>query len=190
MNETSKCCKHRLQSGHFEKYLHGNGIDVGAGPDCLQVPDGEVRRWDIEDGDAMLLEGIADGTLDFLYSSHCLEHLIDVQVALKNWARVVRPQGYLYFVVPDFLLYERGCFPSLFNPTHLHTFSLLPLMLSRENHWPLMKMIAALDEAGCELLQAKLEDDNYDRTLLADPVDQTAMSEGRLAQICYIAQKR
>src|SRR5258706_2267348 len=46
MNETSKCRKWRDQQGHFDRYLTGKGIDVGAGLDALTVRAGHVRAWD------------------------------------------------------------------------------------------------------------------------------------------------
>src|SRR5688572_15669999 len=44
---------------------------------------------------------IPDGTLDYLCSSHVLEHLPDPIAALHEWHRVLRPGGLLYLVVPD-----------------------------------------------------------------------------------------
>ncbi len=35
------------------------------------------RVWDWEDGDAQDLAGVAEDSLDFVHSSHCLEHLRD-----------------------------------------------------------------------------------------------------------------
>lgn len=40
-------------------------------------------------------------TLDYLCSSHVLEHLPDPLAALHEWHRVLRPGGWLYLVVPD-----------------------------------------------------------------------------------------
>ncbi|MSU48865.1 MAG: methyltransferase domain-containing protein [Opitutus sp.] len=44
---------------------------------------------------------LADGTLDYLCSSHVLEHLPDAIAALHEWHRVLRSGGLLYLVVPD-----------------------------------------------------------------------------------------
>ena len=44
---------------------------------------------------------LADDTLDYLCSSHVLEHLPDPIAALLEWHRVLRPGGWLYLVVPD-----------------------------------------------------------------------------------------
>ena len=44
---------------------------------------------------------LPDDTLDYLVSSHVLEHLPDPIAALHEWHRVLRPGGLLYLVVPD-----------------------------------------------------------------------------------------
>ena len=44
---------------------------------------------------------LPDNTLDYLVSSHVLEHLPDPLAALHEWHRVLRPGGLLYLVVPD-----------------------------------------------------------------------------------------
>ena len=44
---------------------------------------------------------LPDATLDYLCSSHVLEHLPNPLVALHEWHRVLRPGGSLYLVVPD-----------------------------------------------------------------------------------------
>ena len=67
-------------------------------------------------GDAQNLKGIDDESLDFVYSSHCLEHMVDVRIALLNWFRVVRKGGYLILYIPHRDLYEKqDKLPSRFN---------------------------------------------------------------------------
>ena len=123
MNETSKCYEIRNNEGHFESYLKGRGIDIGCGEDKLKIHQGEVDSWDLSNGDAMTMNGIKDETYDFAYSSHCLEHLECVEIALYNWSRILKKDGYLYFTVPEFVLYEKMRFPSIFNYDHKNTFS-------------------------------------------------------------------
>lgn len=131
MREASKAMMRRLGDTRFAvRYFVGNGIDVGCGPDPVSLYAelfprmGQVKSWDLPDGDAQYLEGVPDASLDFVHSSHCLEHMQDPQKALRHWFRVLKPGGHLVCVVPDEDLYEQGCFPSTFNGDHKWTFTL------------------------------------------------------------------
>ena len=131
MWEQSKAAKRRYHDGAFHmRNFVGHGVDVGGKIDPLAQYAGifprmlSVRTWDLEDGDAQYMKGVADNTFDFLHSSHCLEHMADVDIALGNWIRVVKPGGFLIITVPDEDLYEQGQWPSRYNPDHKWTFTL------------------------------------------------------------------
>src|SRR5262245_30759423 len=118
MNETSKSLLRRLCTpGYVGTYLVGDGIDIGGAPDPLgqyveQFPlMKSVHTWDIREGDAQYMAGVADNTYDFVHSSHCLEHLNDPAMGLANWFRILKPSGHLVVIVPDEDLYEQGTFP-------------------------------------------------------------------------------
>ncbi len=130
MRECSKAIPRRLAQANFaRRYFVGDGVDIGGAPDPLALYAGlfpllrTVRTWDIEDGDAQYMAGVADGTYDFVHSSHCLEHLHDPAAALRHWLRILRPGGAMIVMVPDEDLYEQGQFPSTFNADHKWTFS-------------------------------------------------------------------
>lgn len=112
------------------RYFVGHGIDVGGGHDSLALYTElfplirYVFIYDAPQGDAQKLENVDDGTFDFLFSSHCLEHVRDPVEALTNWIRVVKPGGHLVISVPDEDLYEQGVWPSTFNTDHKLTFTL------------------------------------------------------------------
>ncbi len=118
--ETSKAMARRLASG-WDKYLVGKGIDIGCGPDPIS-PD--CRGWDLADGDAQYMASIGQEEFDWVYSSHCLEHMVDPRVALANWYRILKPGGYLMIAVPEANLYEQGHWPSIYNPDHKSTWTL------------------------------------------------------------------
>jgi SAM-dependent methyltransferase len=42
----------------------------------------------------------ADGSMDFVFSSHCLEHIEDWQAALDEWTQKVRAGGHLFLYLP------------------------------------------------------------------------------------------
>ena len=72
MNESSKT---RKIWGELENsIISGNGIDIGCGPDPVTT---DVRKFDIEDGDASNITEHVHEQFDFVYSSHCLEHMDD-----------------------------------------------------------------------------------------------------------------
>lgn len=130
MKECSKSIARRLADVNFtSRYFVGTGLDIGGKPDPLAMYAElfcritEVKTWDWEDGDAQFLTSVQDSTFDFVHSSHCLEHLVDPVMGLKNWLRVVRSGGYLVVSVPDEDLYEQGEFPSTFNRDHKWTFT-------------------------------------------------------------------
>ena len=131
MNETAKASIRRSQDSAFvSRFFVGHGIDIGAGDDSLvqqltRFPKiRSVRSWDMGDGDAQLLSGVQDEQFDFVYSSHCLEHLNNPIEGLKNWLRVLKPGGYLVVSIPDEDLYEHGLWPSVHNLDHHWSFTI------------------------------------------------------------------
>lgn len=130
MKECSKSIARRLADVNFtSRYFVGKGIDIGGKPDPLSLYQElfcqmeHVRTWDWEDGDAQFLESVRDESVDFIHSSHCLEHLMDPHEGLKNWLRVVKSGGHLIITIPDEDMYEQGQFPSTFNRDHKWTFT-------------------------------------------------------------------
>lgn len=161
MHEASKALMRRLHDNRFStRFLVGNGIDIGCGPDPVaqyaeQFPlMGAVRNWDMPDGDAQLLETIEDASLDFVHSSHCLEHMRDPHVAMQHWLRVLKPGGHLIVLVPDEDLYEQGCLPSTFNSDHKWTFT-----MHKKNSWSAksINLMELLGEFSGEAQTIKLE---------------------------------
>jgi tetratricopeptide (TPR) repeat protein/SAM-dependent methyltransferase len=128
---TSISMQRRVHDARFAtRYFCGDGIDVGGGNDSLALfkeffP--LVRNlfvYDQAHGDGQVLANVADASFDFLYSSHCLEHLRDPYEALRNWLRVIKPGGHLVIQVPDEDLYEQGVWPSRFNSDHKLSFTI------------------------------------------------------------------
>lgn len=178
MKQCSKSITRRLSDPNFvNRYFVGNGIDVGGKPDPLCLYRelfsrmGEVRTWDMEDGDAQLFTGVEDNKYDFLHSSHCLEHLVDPHIGLRNWLRIVRSGGYLVVTVPDEDLYEQGVFPSTFNRDHKWTFTIFKRKSWSERSLNVLDMVRELGESAelvrLEQLSSTYRFDlpRYDQTL-------------------------
>lgn len=129
--ECSKAAIRRFNNGHFHnRYFVGNGIDIGAGDDSLvqwlHVFKGIkfVKTWDLPEGDAQFMNGIENETYDFVTANHCLEHLNDPIEGMLNWLRITKPGGFVIVLVPDFSMYEREIFPSVYNNQHKSAFTL------------------------------------------------------------------
>ena len=130
-DETGKCALRRFHDHRFAtRYFVGDGIDIGSGEDSLDKYKeffpmiSSIKSWDLPDGDAQFMWSAKDETYDFVHSSHCLEHLNDAHIGLKNWIRVTKKNGHLVIVIPDEDLYEQGVFPSTFNGDHKCTFTI------------------------------------------------------------------
>jgi SAM-dependent methyltransferase len=159
MNETTKT---RKLWGELEiSILTGKGIDIGCGPDPI-TPD--VYRFDREIGDANEITKYVHEEFDFVFSSHCLEHMRDPRKAIQEWWKLVRPGGHLFFIVPDEDLYEQGVFPSRFNGDHKATFT-----ISKAKSWsPVSINVLDLVQLlpGARLVNLVLQDAGYDRRRL------------------------
>lgn len=159
MDETSKT---RAVWGALERsVLRGRGIDIGCGPDPV-TPD--VRRFDVADGDANEITRYVHERFDFVYSSHCLEHMRDPRAALREWWQLVRPGGHLFVIVPDEDLYEQGVFPSRFNADHKATFTIAKARSWSPVSHNLLDLARALPQG--DIVSLTLQDQGYDRRLL------------------------
>lgn len=79
------------------EFCHGKGLDVGAG----KWPFPGARPIDTLHGlDAMALPLAAGAEVDYIFSSHCLEHLADPVGAIEHWKTHIRPGGVLFLYLP------------------------------------------------------------------------------------------
>jgi SAM-dependent methyltransferase len=159
MNETSKT--KRIWTDFERSLLVGDGIDIGCGSDPVLD---NVRRFDVQDGDANDIIKHVSQTFDFVYSSHCLEHMNDIPKAMSGWWELVKPGGIMMVIVPDEDLYEQGVFPSRFNPDHKATFTISKARSWSPRSYNLMELALGLPRA--ELVGITLQDVGYDRALM------------------------
>lgn len=115
------------------QYTRGKGVDVGCGPKKAfphfigidSCKDTELFNIEIKPDvvceDATNLDFIDENTLDFVFSSHLLEHIEDYSGALANWWSKLKVGGHLVLYLPHRDLYPRiGTYGS--NPDHKHDF--------------------------------------------------------------------
>jgi ADP-heptose:LPS heptosyltransferase len=113
-------------------YTRGKGVDLGCGPkkafphfigvdNCVDGKLFNIQfKPDVTVEDCSVLP-YADGELDFVFSSHLLEHIVDHKAALKEWRRVLKTDGHLVLYLP-----HRDHYPNIgtygSNPDHKHDF--------------------------------------------------------------------
>lgn len=131
--ETSKSHYAREYSGFYQKYMQGKGIDVGyRGSEDDTHPLNQSTGIDL---DTPNYDGIylpyPDNTLDYVFSSHMLEHVEAPTIYIKEWHRVTKENGYIIIIVPHQYLYEKKAEkPSKWNAGH-HTFYTPSILLQQ-----------------------------------------------------------
>jgi SAM-dependent methyltransferase len=132
----------------------------------------QVGIWDLENGDAQYMKGVPDASLDFVHSSHCLEHMVDPKVALENWLRILKPGGFLIVTIPDEDLYEQGTWPSRFNVDHKWSFTLYKRQSSMPKSINVVDLLTHFgNQVACERMM--LINDFFRPELQAKSLDQT-----------------
>ncbi len=90
-----------------KQFCSGKGVNVGASrwpfPGATPIQEGG-------DQDAYKLDSIPDDSLDYVFSSHCLEHLDRWQEALELWISKIKMGGVLFLYLPheSMKLWHRG----------------------------------------------------------------------------------
>lgn len=110
------------ESALAHKYLDGlTGVEIGGAafnpfniPGCKNVdytdaPDTMFKQSDMAQcGETMKVDIVADGaelpfpndSLDYILSSHVMEHFKDPIGVLLGWMKIVRPGGYIFMIIP------------------------------------------------------------------------------------------
>lgn len=133
--ETQKALKRRTESGFLAKYCSGSGLDIGfrgSEKNASPLPGAIGIETDYPGYDGKTLP-FADGQFDFVYSSHCLEHILDSRTAIAEWWRVIKVGGHLVIAVPHQFIYEkRRLLPSKFNEDHKRFYTPANLLIEIE----------------------------------------------------------
>lgn len=162
------------------KVFQGKGIDIGCGNDPIL---NGIDCFDVKDGDANEICRYVHKQYDFVFSSHCLEHMENPFYTIKQWWNLVKDNGYLYIVVPDEDLYEQGHFPSKYNSDHKWTFTLLKQNGASARSINIIHLLSSLQDA--RIMKIEIQDNNYNYTL--KDIDQTLGNA--TAQIVCCVQK-
>ena len=80
-----------------KEYCNGKGLDIGSGSWPLE---GSIPVENNNDLNAFNLDKFGDGSLDFIFSSHCLEHLDNWKIAIDLWISKIKSGGILFLYLP------------------------------------------------------------------------------------------
>ena len=135
------------------RWTRGRGLDVGCGPNkafphMIGVDNGtDIQLFghqfkpDVWIDDAADLRLFGTESMDFVFSSHVLEHIPFDKVVkcLKEWLRVIKVNGYLVMYLPDETLYPKVGEPGA-NPDHKWnvSYKLLVELMEKAGHWDLV----------------------------------------------------
>lgn len=114
---------------------------------------------------------------------NCIQKLENFTNFLEEIKRILKPESQLIVSVPDYRLYEKCSWPSRYNDSHKHTFSLKMSrnLISRDNHWHIEEnLLPELKKIGYDSFSTFLNDNNfdYDKPVLVDQTKEGAS--------CYI----
>jgi SAM-dependent methyltransferase len=133
--EAGRTFNEKLNNGFFARYMAGDvTIDVGYhGGHADAVPIfphaiGVDLNYPEYDGTRL---PFSDESVDTVYSSHMLEHVVDYRATIRDWYRVLKSGGFIVCVVPHQFLYEKkAALPSVWNADHKRFYT--PASLLRE----------------------------------------------------------
>lgn len=141
-NEARKCV------WEVAPYLRGRGLDLGAGdfrilPHATTVDNMHHAQFGFNQKpdvlcDVSTLSVFSSQSQDWVFSSHTLEHIEDTAAALKEWWRVIKPNGYLVLYLP-----HKDFYPNIgedhANPDHKHDFVPDDVIAKMPNGWDLIE---------------------------------------------------
>ncbi len=111
--EAGKMHSYRRDKGFYEKYMWGNGLDIGykgleLDPEVEPIVSNAVGiDLDTPSYDGLTLP-CADASQNFVFASHILEHVDHPLVFLREWYRVLKLGGHMLLMLPHAYLYERS----------------------------------------------------------------------------------
>jgi len=143
-NKEVDFCRSRLTP-----YCRGKGVDVGCGDskiltDAIGVDIADMANEVTADARQLPFE---DESMDYLFSSHCLEDLEDTGGVLAEWMRVLRPGGNLVLYLPHKNFYPRVGTAGA-NPAHKHDLdpNFVLAALSETSHYEILH----IDESNAD----------------------------------------
>ena len=112
-----------------QEFCKGKGLDIGCNRPEWAMPG--ARPIDLLFNDPYDAYNLPNEEFDYIFSSHCLEHLEDYDAAIVHWTERLKTDGtlFLYLPHPDCLYWQPNEMPT---KRHIHTFT--PLVIRELLH--------------------------------------------------------
>lgn len=101
-----------------QKWCKGKGLDIGCNRPEWAFPNSQMIDLEIED--EWNAYNLPDEKFDYIFSSHCLEHLLDWVGALEYWRSRLKKDGVLFLYLPH---YRQKYWKPWHNRKHIHVFT-------------------------------------------------------------------
>jgi len=103
---------------YAKHYCNGIGYDIGCMKKEWAYPGSIPIDKTFNDGfDAL---NLPEKNVDYIYSSHCLEHIDDWVTVMNYWYDCLKPNGILFLYLPD---YSQTYWRPWYNRKHKHIFT-------------------------------------------------------------------
>lgn len=118
-----------LKTGNAQAYIEkvashfcvGNGLDIGGFGDWTLLGSTPINILDDSEYDAF---NLPDKKYNYIFSSHCLEHLDNYVAALEYWTEHIKKDGILFLYLPHI---DMEYWQPQNNKKHLHQFYVDPM---------------------------------------------------------------
>jgi hypothetical protein len=107
------------------KLCKGNGYDIGYSKEEWKLP-GAIGI-DSSDGSGYTADKLPEGLVDYIFSSHCLEHVDNWMYTLEYWLTKIKKGGILFLYLPDYSQtywrpYHNRKHQTIMNPIYIEDF--------------------------------------------------------------------
>ena len=100
---------------NFDNVVFSNKTVWSSHDSTYQYYPGKHGKMIINDG--VCISDVTNEVYDFLFASHCLEHIANPLKALYEWLRIIKTGGYIILILPE----KSRCFDRTRNVTELAT---------------------------------------------------------------------
>jgi SAM-dependent methyltransferase len=111
---------------HFCK---GKGYDIGFCKEEWKLPEAIGIDECLNDG--FNASNLPESNVDYIFSSHCLEHVTDWVETLEYWIKTIKPGGTLFLYLPDI---SQKYWRPWHNKKHHHSFTPQIIKTFLEDH--------------------------------------------------------